>query len=64
MPGTTLGRFRLTSATKISSTPSGTPNYRRRGLSIFGVKDKRRTAYYFSIWDTGYLMQEELSRAD
>jgi hypothetical protein len=26
------------------------------------VEDKRRTAYYFSVWDTGYLMQEELSQ--
>jgi hypothetical protein len=26
------------------------------------VGDKRRTAYYFSVWDTGYLMQEELSQ--
>ena len=28
------------------------------------VTDKRREAYYFSVWDTCYLMQEELSRAD
>ena len=26
------------------------------------VEDKRREAHYFSVWDTGYLMQEELSR--
>jgi hypothetical protein len=26
------------------------------------VRDKRREAYYFSVWDTCYLMQEELSR--
>jgi hypothetical protein len=26
------------------------------------VTDKRRKAYYFSVWDTCYLMQEELSR--
>ena len=24
------------------------------------VEDKRRHAYYFSVWDTGYLMQQEL----
>lgn len=26
------------------------------------VQDKRREAYYFSIWDTSYEMQQELSR--
>jgi hypothetical protein len=26
------------------------------------VTDKRRQAYYFDIWDTGYSMQEELSQ--
>ena len=28
------------------------------------VEDKRREAYYFTVWDNGYLMQEELSRAN
>ena len=28
------------------------------------VTDKRRAEYYFSVWDTCCLMQEELSRAD
>jgi hypothetical protein len=28
------------------------------------VTNKRREAYYFSVWDTCCLMQEELSRAD
>jgi len=26
------------------------------------VVDKRRAAYYFDVWDSMYLMQEELSR--
>jgi hypothetical protein len=28
------------------------------------VEDKRREVYYFSVWDIGYLMQEDLSQED
>jgi hypothetical protein len=37
--GMTRGRYRLTSGTKISSTPCGTPNCRRRASRIFGATD-------------------------